>query len=176
MRLSPDITENLDPLIASCFEPGLRYLTAKNDARWVNGAWFTSEAKTFFAQLSPETAELVLDNLTSDPRIDTHTEWILAISPGDMREMFGELLGRRIREDQPGPDREDRYEAIPYQFHRLPKVLLKMLPRPFESRAACTRGTIRCFSFAAVGYSVRCVPHFRRTWLTNSPPCLDGHR
>jgi len=41
-------SEDLKPLIANCFEPGLRYLTAKNDARWVNGAWFTPEARTFF--------------------------------------------------------------------------------------------------------------------------------
>ena len=70
--------EELEPLIASCFEPGLRYLTARNEARWVNGAWFTTEAKTFFAQLSAATTELVLDNLMSVQRIDTHAEWILA--------------------------------------------------------------------------------------------------
>jgi hypothetical protein len=63
--------EDLEPLIASCFEPGLRYLTARNEARWVNGAWFTTEAKTFFAQLSAATTELVLDNLMSVQRIDT---------------------------------------------------------------------------------------------------------
>jgi hypothetical protein len=115
--------EDLEPLIASCFEPGLRYLTARNDARWVNVAWFTSEAKTFFAQLSSATTELVLDNLMSVPRIDTHAEWILAyIARGHAADVW-RFLGRRILEDQHGPDREGRYEAIPYQFHRLPKVL-----------------------------------------------------
>lgn len=33
------------------------------------------------------------------------------------------FLGRRILEDQRGRDREGRYEALPYQFHELPKVL-----------------------------------------------------
>jgi hypothetical protein len=76
-------TEDLERLIGSCFEPGLRYLTARNEARWVNGAWFAPEAKTFFAQLSAATAKLVLDNLMSLLRIDTHAEWILAyISEG----------------------------------------------------------------------------------------------
>jgi hypothetical protein len=41
-------TENLEPLITNSFEPGLRYLTERDDARRVNGAWFTTEAKTFF--------------------------------------------------------------------------------------------------------------------------------
>ena len=116
-------TANLAPLIESCFEPGLRHLTAKNDTRWVNGAWFTTEAKTFFLQLSPETAQLVLDNLTSIARLDTHTEWILAYIAAAHAGAVWTFLGRRIRDDDPERAREDRYEAIPYQFHRLPELL-----------------------------------------------------
>lgn len=114
-------SEDLEPLIASCFEPGLRYLTAKKEARWVNGAWFASEAKTFFAELSAGTAELVLDNLLSVPRLDTHTEWILAYIARGHATAVWTFLGRRILADQ--RDRDGRYEAIPYQFHRLPEVL-----------------------------------------------------
>jgi ppGpp synthetase/RelA/SpoT-type nucleotidyltranferase len=116
-------TENLDPLLKSCFEPGLRYLTTKNDARWVNGAWFTIEAKTFFSQLSPETADMVLDNLMSIARLDTHAEWILAYIARGHAAAVWTFLGLRIREDERERDRQDRYEAIPYQFHRLPEVL-----------------------------------------------------
>ncbi len=116
-------TEDLQPLIASGFEPGLRYLTARNDARWVNSAWFTSQAKGFFAQLSAAAAELVLDNLMSLSRIDTHAEWILAYIARGHAAAVWRVLGRRILEDQRDRDREGRYEAIPYQFHRLPKVL-----------------------------------------------------
>jgi len=70
--------EDLEPLILNCFEPALRYLTARNDARWVNCAWFVPEAKTFFAQLSAATTELVLDNLMLVPRIDTHAESLVS--------------------------------------------------------------------------------------------------
>jgi hypothetical protein len=116
-------TKDLERLIGSCFEPGLRYLTARNEARWVNGAWFAPEAKTFFAQLSAATAKLVLDNLMSLPRIDTHAEWILAyIARGNAAAVW-RFLGRRILDDQRGRDHGGRYEAIPYQFHRLPEVL-----------------------------------------------------
>ena len=116
-------TENLDPLIKSCFEPGLRYLTAKNDARWINGAWFTTQAKTFFSRLSPETADPVLNNLMSIARLDTHAEWILAyIARGHAAAVWA-FLGLRIREDERERDRQDRYEAIPYQFHELPRIL-----------------------------------------------------
>ncbi len=116
-------SEDLRYLITSCFEPGLRYLTARNESRWINGAWFAPEAKTFFARLSAGTAELVLNNLMSAPRIDMHTEWVLAyIARGHAAGVWN-FLGRRILEDQRGRDREGRFEAIPYQFHRLPEVL-----------------------------------------------------
>jgi ppGpp synthetase/RelA/SpoT-type nucleotidyltranferase len=115
--------DDLEPLIASCFEPGLRYLTTRDDARWINGAWFTTEAKTFFTKVSAKAAQLVLDNLMSVARLDTHAEWILAyIARGDAAAVWT-YLGRRILEDQRGRDREGRYEAIPHQFHELPKVL-----------------------------------------------------
>jgi hypothetical protein len=115
--------ENLESLIASCFEPGLRYLTKRNEARWVNGAWFTAEAKTFFGQLSEKTIGIVLDNLMLIARLDTHAEWILAhIAKGHAAAVWA-FLGRRIRDAERERDPRVRYEAIPYQFHELPKVL-----------------------------------------------------
>jgi ppGpp synthetase/RelA/SpoT-type nucleotidyltranferase len=118
-------SEDLKPLIANCFEPGLRHLTARNDARWVNNAWFAREAKPFFLQLSEATTELVLDNLMSVPRIDAHVEWVLAYIAKGHAAAVWRYLGRRILEDGSGRERERRYEPIPYQFHRLPKVLSK---------------------------------------------------
>jgi ppGpp synthetase/RelA/SpoT-type nucleotidyltranferase len=115
--------EDLELLIANCFEPGLRYLTAKNEARWINDAWFTREAKTFFAQLSVGTAELVLDNLMSLPRLDTHAEWILAYIARGHAAAVWTFLGRRIISAQRDPVRNGRYEAVPYQFHELGKIL-----------------------------------------------------
>jgi ppGpp synthetase/RelA/SpoT-type nucleotidyltranferase len=115
--------EDLEPLIANCFQPGLRYLTARNEARWINAAWSTREAKTFFARLSAGTAALVLDNLISVPRLDTHAEWILAyIARGHAGAVWA-FLGRRVLDEQRYRDRQGRYEAIPYQFHELPKIL-----------------------------------------------------
>ena len=115
--------EDLRPLITNCFEPSIRYLTTKKEARWVNGAWFANEAKTFFSQLSAETAELVLDNLMSITRLDTHPEWILAYIARAHAAAVWTFLGRRIRYDEPERDRQGRYEAIPYRFHELPKIL-----------------------------------------------------
>src|SRR5262249_47571384 len=89
-------TENLEPLITNSFEPGLRYLTERDDARRVNGAWFTTEAKTFFGNLSEETVGLVLDNLMSIARLDTHAEWILThIAKGHAAAVWA-YLGRRV--------------------------------------------------------------------------------
>jgi hypothetical protein len=113
----------VEPLITSCLEPGLRYLTARNEARWVSGDWFTSEAKRFFAQLSAGTVKLVLDSLMSLPRIDTHAEWILANIASGHAVAVWTYLGSRILDDEGDRDRGVRYEAIPYRFHELPKIL-----------------------------------------------------
>lgn len=116
-------SEDLRFLITRCFEPGLRYLTVRNEMHWVNDAWFAPEAKTFFMKLPEAATEVVLDNLLSARRIDTHVEWILAyIARGHPAKVWS-FLGRRILEDPPGRDRDDRFEALPYQFHRLPQVL-----------------------------------------------------
>lgn len=114
--------ENLDPLIANCFEPALQYLSSVNETRWVNGAWFTTEAKDFFAHLPLRTAELVLDNLVSVTRLDTHVEWILGYIARTHSGAVWAFFARRIANEREH-DRSDRYEAIPYQFHELRKVL-----------------------------------------------------
>jgi ppGpp synthetase/RelA/SpoT-type nucleotidyltranferase len=129
-------SEAPEPLIESCFQPGLRYLTAKNDARWINCAWFIPEAKTFFAQLSAPTTGLVLENLMAVPRIDTHAEWILAYIAEGHAAAIWRFLGRRIIEEETGRDPEGRYEAIPYQFHQLPKIL----SQDVASAVRATRG------------------------------------
>jgi hypothetical protein len=59
----------------------------------------------------------------SVPRIDTHAEWILAYIARGHAAAVWRFLGRRILEDQHARERKGRYEAIPYQFHRLPEVL-----------------------------------------------------
>src|SRR5215469_7055868 len=102
-------SEDLKPLTANCFEPGLRYLTDRDDARWVNNAWFAPEAKAFFSQLPEATTELVLDNLMSVPRIDAHVEWILAYIARGHAAAVWSFLGRRILDEQRERDRQGRY-------------------------------------------------------------------
>jgi hypothetical protein len=160
-------TVDLEPLIANCFEPGLRYLTARNEAQWISDAWFTQESKTFFAQLSAGTADLVLDNLISFPRIDTHAEWILAYIAKGHAAAVWRFLGRRILDDQRGRDRKGRYEAIPYQFHRLPKVLAQDAAAAIRVTRGLYTPDDTLFQFAAPDCSVRCSLHFPRTWLAN---------
>jgi ppGpp synthetase/RelA/SpoT-type nucleotidyltranferase len=159
--------EDLEPLIANCFEPGLRYLTARNDARWVNGVWFTTEAKTFFTRLSAATTELVLDNLISVPRLDTHAEWILAYIARGHAAAVWTFLGRRILDQQRDRDSQGRYEAIPYRFHELPKVLSE----DAASAVRVTRGLYTpddtLFQFRGARLLSAMFPAFPRTWLTN---------
>jgi hypothetical protein len=56
-------------------------------------------------------------------RIATHAEWILAYIASGHAGAVWRFLGRRILEDQCRRDSDGQYEAIPYQFYELPKVL-----------------------------------------------------
>jgi hypothetical protein len=83
-------TEDLEPLIGSCFEPGLRAGSTTPG--------LPLKQSPFFLQLSAATTELVLDNLMSVNRIDTHAEWILAYIAKGHAAAVWRFLGHRILE------------------------------------------------------------------------------
>jgi len=72
----------------------------------------------------------------SVPRLDTHAERILAYIARGHPAPVRTYLGRRILDKQRDRDRQGRYEAIPYRFHELPKILSK----DAESAVRVTRG------------------------------------
>ena len=110
------------PAIDDFFVPAIKYLTEKNDARWINGAWFLPEAETFFTKLPLCTTELVLDNMLSVSRIDTHAERILTCIAGAHPGAVWKYFGRRLTDNEER-DPKIRYEPIPYSFHWLQKPL-----------------------------------------------------
>jgi hypothetical protein len=110
-----------DEVIAKIFEPALGYLTAKKDSRWVRGAWYVPEAKAFFMHLSEGQNKAVLNNLIYCTKVDHQFERILAcigkVFPGLVWRYFGD----RLRYDEVAD--EKHYEAIPYQFYDLNRIL-----------------------------------------------------
>lgn len=106
-------------LVEDVFVPAIKYLIGRKDARWVHGAWFLG--KTFFPVLSADHANLVLDSLVSLPRIEYHAERILVYIAGPHPKAVWGFFGRRLAEKR--EEKEESYEAFPYQFHGLEQPL-----------------------------------------------------
>jgi len=111
------------PLVDNVFVPAIKYLIGKRDARWIGGvSWYLPESEKFFNELPSEYADLVLENLLALNRIDHEAESILTPIAMNRPASVWTFFERRVRNKR---DREDRYEAIPYQFHSLAQPLVK---------------------------------------------------
>jgi hypothetical protein len=110
------------PPIEAFLVPAIHYLTAKNDPRWIHGAWFLPEIEPFFRDLSIEYTTLVLGSLLAAPKIETHVERILSCIAKVHDAAVWEFFGRRLTQERE-PQGEEAYEAVPYRFHTLHKPL-----------------------------------------------------
>ncbi len=118
--------ENYDPqelpLADNVFVPAIKYLISKRDARWIRGAWYLPEREKFFNELPAQYADLVLENLLALNRIDHDAEYILTPIAMNRPASVWTFFEQRVRDTRNG---EDRYQAIPYQFHGLAQQLAK---------------------------------------------------
>ena len=110
------------PHVEEFFLRAIEYLTTKKDYRWTYKVWFMPERSGFFAKLSADHLEPVLENLLLAPRVDTQIEFILSSIAEKHTDAVWNFLGRRLN-DKREQDEQARYEAIPYQFQQLRKQL-----------------------------------------------------
>jgi hypothetical protein len=110
------------PPVEEFFLRAIEYLTTKKDYRWTYKVWFMPERSGFFAKLSADHLEPVLENLLLAPRVDTQIEFILSSIAEKHTDAVWNFLGRRLN-DKREQDEQARYEAIPYQFQQLGKQL-----------------------------------------------------
>ncbi len=110
------------PLVDTVFVPAIKYLISKRDARWIDRAWFLPEGEKFFQGLPSEYADLVLENLLALNRIDDEAESILTPIAMNQPASVWIFFERRIRDKK---DREDGYQAVPYQLYDLGQQLAK---------------------------------------------------
>jgi hypothetical protein len=108
-------------LLESVFVPALRHLIDQRDARWVHALWYSDASKTFFPDLSASHANLVLENLLFLPKVEYHAERILGWIAEQHLPSVWRFLGRRLNDPRDSGDLH--YEATPYQFHSLGKIL-----------------------------------------------------
>ncbi|HXM48131.1 MAG TPA: RelA/SpoT domain-containing protein [Pyrinomonadaceae bacterium] len=105
-------------LIDEVILPGVTYFTNKQDARWVNLAWFVPKADSFVRDLTDHGVEVILQSLLHAPHIDTHAEFILIhianARPTRVFDFFVERLKFSTSSDAVGA-----YDPIPYEFYEL---------------------------------------------------------
>jgi ppGpp synthetase/RelA/SpoT-type nucleotidyltranferase len=105
-------------------QEALRFLNGRREVRWVQQAWFLKSADPFYAGLSAESAELLLNNLGFLRRIDPHAERILEHLAAHFPEKVWDFFGARLVHDRSeDADSEPSYEAIPHRFFGLEKEL-----------------------------------------------------
>jgi ppGpp synthetase/RelA/SpoT-type nucleotidyltranferase len=116
--------------LINSFLHAINFLTQKMDARWAKSTSFKAKKSTLFTSLDVDQTKTILLNLIHCPKIDYHTEIVLAALAIKQSEAVTQFFGDRLRFERKNDVRDlhkfgylDRYEAIPYEFHHLPKVL-----------------------------------------------------
>ncbi|MDH5739782.1 MAG: RelA/SpoT domain-containing protein [Nitrospira sp.] len=101
----------------------LTFLNDRKDSRWVSQAWFMQKVKKFFEELSPERTTQLLKNLAYLCEIDYRAERVLVRLAERQPEAVWDYLGTRLSQETANAEGENRFEAVPFQFHGLEKVL-----------------------------------------------------
>ncbi len=106
----------------------LTFLNDRKDPGWVAEAWFLQKTTRFYEELVPDRLALLLQNLGYVRKVTYQTERILVpLAQRDLTavwDYFGARLTRDAAEGDQADD-EERFEAVPFQFHGLEKELSK---------------------------------------------------
>lgn len=148
--------ENRDPILqvmgvaASLYAEGsepakavfmlaLRELARVNDASWANTVWFSRDFRTLVSSMTSDERSEVLASLATLAELRYQAEEVLfAIAEQDIQSVIDYLVARlkRTRERQilereakdnaQGISDDAKFEAIPYDLHKLDKALAKV--------------------------------------------------
>ena len=103
----------------------LTFLNDRKDPRWVSEAWFLQKATKFYEELSPERTAQVLQNLGYVRQVNYQVERVLVRLAERQPEAVWDYFGTRLDREAVHGDDEERFEAVPFQFHGLEKELSK---------------------------------------------------
>ncbi|MEQ1944406.1 hypothetical protein ABMA32_18475 [Mesorhizobium sp. VNQ89] len=116
--------ESHPDLASSVMLPAIEAMSAQNNASWVHELWFRPELGAVVKGLSGKERERFVECLLNAPNIDFHEEAILVPIAEDDPERIIRFFGHRIERENAGLGGRD-YQAVPYSFHQLQKVLEK---------------------------------------------------
>lgn len=103
----------------------LTFLNDRKDSRWVSQAWFMQKVTKFFEELSPERTTQLLKNLGYLCKIEYQAERVLVRVAERQPEAVWDYFGSRLARESEDSDDDERFEAVPFQFHGLEKELSK---------------------------------------------------
>ena len=103
----------------------LTFLNDRKDVRWVSEAWFLQKTMKFYEELTPERTKQVLQNLGYVRRVGYQVEHILARLADRQPDAIWDYFGARLARVAEEGEEEERFEAVPFQFHGLEKELSK---------------------------------------------------
>ena len=89
------------------------------------GAWFLQKATKFYEELTPERTAQVLQNLGYLPQVNYQVERVLVRLAERQPEAVWDYFGARLARESVEGDDEERFEAVPFEFHGLEKELSK---------------------------------------------------
>jgi hypothetical protein len=129
-----------DEFINQQFIKTFAFFNLKQTSIWVNSVWFVPKGESFIQMLTKESLQLMVENLVFVNNIDHRVEGILEqIAQTNVIDVFY-LFDQRISfEKQHERTSEERYEAIPYSFYSIHKViaehpteLISLIKRNYE--------------------------------------------
>ncbi|TKB89734.1 MAG: hypothetical protein E8D41_14190 [Nitrospira sp.] len=103
----------------------LNFLNDRKDPRWVSGAWYLEKVTKFYEELTPERTVQVLQNLGYLRQVNYQVERVLVRIAERQPEAVWDYFGSRLAREAADGDDEERFEAVPFQFHGLEKELSK---------------------------------------------------
>jgi ppGpp synthetase/RelA/SpoT-type nucleotidyltranferase len=103
----------------------LIFLNDRKDPRWVSEAWFLQKATKFYQELTPERTAQVLQNLGYVRQVNFQVERVLVRLAERQPAAVWDYFGTRLAKEAVDGDDEERFEAVPFQFHGLEYELSK---------------------------------------------------
>lgn len=120
--VASNYTSGRESLVPTFFLPAVGALTKLKDTRWVRELWYRDELSDILANLGDEGREIILGGLLVGQGIDYHEEELLIPLAEDNPARIMAFFRERLQyEDE--TKQEGRYDAIPFQFHKLHESL-----------------------------------------------------
>ncbi len=143
----------------SFLRDALAFLNDHKDVRWVLEAWFPQEGGKLYGELAPERTAQILENLGYVRQVNYQVEGILGRLAERQPEVIWDYFGARLAKNSDEDRDEGRFEAVPYRFHGLEKVLAKDAQLAISKGLSWFASDQRLFEFRGGRLLSKVFPH-----------------